>query len=101
MILNLRQAGYNQDFRDQIQRLLALKHSDVWLNRHGGIFMLHAGQLNDDDRFLLEAAARVILDTCAAVPCATDWPGGAIRRAASPARAVAALCARAAHRVEG
>ena len=62
VILNQRQAGYNQDLRDQIQRLLALKHSDVWLNQRGGIFMLHAGQLNDADRILLEAAARVVLD---------------------------------------
>ena len=62
VILNQRQAGYNQDLRDQIQRLLALKHSSVWLNQRGGIFMLHAGQLNDADRLLLEAAARVVLE---------------------------------------
>ena len=62
VILNQRQAGYNQDLRDQIHRLLALKHSDVWLNQRGGIFILHAGQLNDADRILLEAAARVVLD---------------------------------------
>ena len=62
VILNQRQAGYNQDLRDQIHRLLALNHSDIWLNQRGGIFILNAGQLNEADRILLEAAARVVLD---------------------------------------
>ena len=70
VILNQLQAGYNQDLRDQIDRLLALNHSDIWLNQRGGIFILNAGQLNEADRILLEAAARVVLDACAAVPCA-------------------------------
>ena len=65
VILNQRQAGYNQDLRDQIHRLLALMHSDIWLNQRGGIFILNAGQLNEADRILLETAARVVLDTCA------------------------------------
>ena len=73
VILNQRQAGYNQDLRDQIQRLLALKHSDIWLNQRGGIFILNAGQLNEADRILLEAAARVVLDG------RPDRPGGANR----------------------
>ena len=62
VILNQRLAGYNQDLRDQIQRLLALKHSEIWLNQRGGIFILYAGQLNEADRILLEAAARVALE---------------------------------------
>ena len=36
--------------------------SEIWLNQRGGIFILHAGQLNEADRILLEAAARVVLD---------------------------------------
>ncbi len=62
VILNQRQVGYNQDLRDQIHRLLSLAHSDIWLNQRGGIFILNAGQLNEADRILLEAAARVVLD---------------------------------------
>jgi cyclic beta-1,2-glucan synthetase len=62
VILNQRQAGYNQDLRDQIHRLVALKHSDIWLNQRGGIFILSAGQMNEADRILLEAAARIALD---------------------------------------
>ncbi len=70
VILNQRQEGYNQDLRDQIHRLLALVHSDIYLNQRGGIFILNAGQLNEADRILLETAARVVLDTCAAAPYA-------------------------------
>ena len=62
VILNQRQAGYNQELRDQIHRLLVKMQSEAWLYQRGGIFMLHAGQLNEADRILLEAAARVALD---------------------------------------
>lgn len=63
VILNQKQAGYNQELRDQIQRLLALIHSDILLNQHGGIFILNASQLDEADRILLESAARVVLNT--------------------------------------
>ena len=62
VILNQFQSGYNQDLRDQIHRLLALEHSEIWLNQRGGIFILNADQLNDTDRILLETAARVAVD---------------------------------------
>jgi len=62
LILNQRQAGYNQGLRDQIHRLLAVMRCDNWLNQRGGIFILNAGQLDEADRVLLEAAARVALD---------------------------------------
>ena len=61
VILNERQEGYNQDLRDQILRLLAVMHSEIWLNQRGGIFILNGSQLNDADRILLETAARVAL----------------------------------------
>ena len=62
VILNTRMAGYNQELRDQIQRLLVLMQGEIWLNQRGGIFMLHAQQLNEADTVLLQAAARVVLD---------------------------------------
>ena len=83
VILNQRQAGYNQDLRDQIHRLLALMHSDIWLNQRGGIFILNAGQLNEADRILLETAARVVLDTCAAAPARPASRRNWTRRVAS------------------
>ena len=36
---------------------------DEWLNRHGGVFVLAADQLQGDERRHLEASARVVLDT--------------------------------------
>ena len=65
VILNQHQAGYFQELRDQIHRLLVAKQSDFWLNQRGGIFILNADQLNETDRILLETAARVVLDTVA------------------------------------
>ena len=62
VILDQQQAGYNDDLRDQIHRLLTLAHSDIWLNQHGGIFILNPGQTNEANRILLEAAARVALE---------------------------------------
>ena len=36
---------------------------DEWLDRHGGVFVLAADQLQGDERRDLEASARVVLDT--------------------------------------
>ena len=63
VIMNQRQASYNQDLRDQLHRLLALTHSEIWINQRGGIFLLNSSQLLEDDRMVLETAARVVLDT--------------------------------------
>jgi cyclic beta-1,2-glucan synthetase len=62
VILDQQQAGYNDDLRDQIHRLLTLAHSDIWLNQHGGIFILNAGQMTEANRIMVEAAARVALE---------------------------------------
>ena len=67
VILNQREAGYNQDLRDRIHRLLSLMNSDIWLNQRGGIFVVNAGQMHEADRVLLESAARVVLNTSDAV----------------------------------
>ncbi|MFO7632442.1 MAG: glucoamylase family protein, partial [Caldilinea sp.] len=61
VILNQREAGYTQELRDRIYRLLSLMHSDIWLNKHGGVFVVNAGQMHEADRVLLESAARVVL----------------------------------------
>jgi cyclic beta-1,2-glucan synthetase len=54
--------SYNQELSSQLYRLVASTQSEGWLNRRGGIFLLHADQIGDTDRVLLEAAARVVLD---------------------------------------
>ena len=61
MVLNDRVSGYNQELRDQLHRLLAQMHSEIWLNRRGGIFLLIAEQLQPEDRVLLQSTARVVL----------------------------------------
>jgi cyclic beta-1,2-glucan synthetase len=62
VILNTRMAGYNQELRDQIQRLLALMQCETVVNQRGGIFLLYSYQLNEADSILLQAAASVVLD---------------------------------------
>jgi cyclic beta-1,2-glucan synthetase len=62
VILDMQGTGYGQELRGQLQRLLVRTHSESWLNRRGGIFILNADQMSESDRVLLETAARVVLD---------------------------------------
>jgi len=41
---------------------VARNASEGWLNRRGGIYLLHADQMEKQSGPLLEAAARVVLD---------------------------------------
>src|SRR6185436_10828134 len=43
-------------------RLIAHMGSETWINRHDGLFLLRADLLNDTDRNLLTASARILLD---------------------------------------
>ncbi len=61
VILNERDTSYAQESQSLILRLVASRHSRAWLNRHGGIFILRADQMDAADRTLLYTAARVIL----------------------------------------
>ncbi len=54
--------SYNQELSSQLYQLIARMESEGWLNRRGGIFLLHADQIGDADRILLETAARVVID---------------------------------------
>jgi len=62
IIINEREAGYDQELQGQLHRLLARTGADAWLNRRGGIFLLRANQLAEPDRILLQTVARAILD---------------------------------------
>jgi len=62
VILNLHDSSYSQEIQGQLQRLVLHSNSAAWLNRHGGIFMLNADQMNEADRILLQTTARVVLD---------------------------------------
>ena len=54
--------SYNQELSSQFYGLVASTASEGWLNRRGGIYLLHADQMDEAERVLLEAAARVVLD---------------------------------------
>lgn len=62
VILNQRDTGYMQELYNQIHRLVTRSGSEIWINRHDGIFILRAEQLNEADRNLVRTAARVLLD---------------------------------------
>jgi cyclic beta-1,2-glucan synthetase len=55
-------SGYAGDASGTLRRVLA-QHDHDWIGRHGGIHVLAADQSSEEERRLLEAAARVVLDT--------------------------------------
>jgi len=62
VVLNQREAGYDQELQGRLSRLVIRMDSEDWLDRSGGIFMLRASQVGHDGQVLLETAARVVLD---------------------------------------
>jgi cyclic beta-1,2-glucan synthetase len=62
VILNTRDSGYSQELHEQLHRLVARTNSSGWLNRRGGIFVLSADQMSEEDRVLFYTVARVVLD---------------------------------------
>jgi cyclic beta-1,2-glucan synthetase len=62
VFLDKQGTSYNQELSSQLYSLVAGTESDGWLNRRGGIFLLHADQMEGADQVLLETAARVVLD---------------------------------------
>lgn len=61
VILNLHDTGYDQALYNQLHSLIARMHSELWLNRHDGIFILRNEQLIEANRVQLRAAARIVL----------------------------------------
>jgi cyclic beta-1,2-glucan synthetase len=62
VILNQEEMGYIQGLQEHLQQLLARTQAQAWLNRRGGVFLLHAGQVDEAGQALLATAARVVLD---------------------------------------
>ncbi|MBN1438670.1 MAG: hypothetical protein JW929_04595 [Anaerolineales bacterium] len=62
VVLTEKESGYAQELQGKIYRLITSMDSGSWINRRGGIFLLAADQMTPEDRVLLSAAARVILD---------------------------------------
>jgi len=62
VILNQRESGYDEDLHNKILRRLNRSGNSDLINKRGGIFVLHEGQMNEAERILLQTAAHVILD---------------------------------------
>jgi cyclic beta-1,2-glucan synthetase len=62
VILNHKETGYTQELQGHLLRLITRAKSDAWLYKRGGIFLIRADQMTDDDLVLLQTAARVVLD---------------------------------------
>lgn len=62
VLVNDDPSGYLDDLHEQLLGLIRASDSHGLVDKPGGIFLRKAAQLNDDDRNLLEAAARVVLN---------------------------------------
>ncbi len=61
VIWNEDQAGYRQQLQEQLIGLVAAGAEALGVDRPGGIFVLPAQQLSQEDRILMQAVARVIV----------------------------------------
>ncbi|HJX37765.1 MAG TPA: glucoamylase family protein [Anaerolineae bacterium] len=62
VILNQKDSGYDQPLHGQLRSLITTLGQDSSLNQRGGIFILFAEQMSQQDLVLIETAARVTLD---------------------------------------
>ncbi|CAN5925688.1 hypothetical protein BH11MYX4_BH11MYX4_14230 [soil metagenome] len=63
VLVDEKASGYASDGSGTLRSVLTEDGADEWLNRHGGVYVLAADQLPEEERLLLEASARVVLDT--------------------------------------
>jgi cyclic beta-1,2-glucan synthetase len=56
-------SGYLVEGPGSLAHVLAQHQAEPWLNRHGGIFVIAADRLKEDERRHLEASARILLNT--------------------------------------
>ncbi len=62
VILNQQDVGYDQPLHGQLRSLINRLGQEAWLNQRGGVFILFAEQMDQQDQILFETAARVVLD---------------------------------------
>jgi cyclic beta-1,2-glucan synthetase len=63
VLIDERASAYVAEGAGTLRSVLAQSDVEEWLNRHGGVFVLAADQLQGDEQRHLEASARVLLDT--------------------------------------
>ena len=61
IIPNTLDTGYNQDTQNLLYRLIAQNGGETWINRRGGIFLIHNEMISEEDRTLMRTCARVVL----------------------------------------
>jgi len=62
VVLSISASSYAGDDLDDLRRVLREMDADAWLGRDGGVHLLRADQIAEEERSLLEVSARVILD---------------------------------------
>jgi cyclic beta-1,2-glucan synthetase len=63
VLIDTAPSGYIAEGAGSLKQVLAQNGAEAWLDRHGGIFVIPADRLDDDERRHLEASAHVFLDT--------------------------------------
>ena len=74
VIINRQQTDYGAELHGLLYRLVSKMNGEEWLNQRGGIFILYADQMTQDEHILLQTAARVFLSG-ANGPLGSQLPG--------------------------
>src|SRR5262249_39402774 len=61
VILNEHPAGYFEELHQQVQNLVRASDAHALVDRPGGVFVRKGSQIADEDKILLQTAARVVL----------------------------------------
>jgi cyclic beta-1,2-glucan synthetase len=62
VVLNDHAASYLQDLQNTLVQIVEGSPEEGWVDRPGGVFLRRADLMPEEDRTLLEAAARVVMD---------------------------------------
>ena len=62
VVLNDHASGYLQDLQNMLLQMVEGSPEQSWVDRPGGVFLRRADLMPPEDRTLLEAAARVVMD---------------------------------------
>ncbi len=61
VIWNEDHAGYRQQLQEQILRVIASSAEANYIDKPGGVFLRQSDQISDEDRILIQTAARIII----------------------------------------
>jgi len=62
VIVNTKDTGYEHELNEKINQAITKMELQKWVNSRGGIFILTASQMKQESMFLLQSAAKVVLD---------------------------------------